>query len=124
MHPCFMGDRLMEGMRGAAGHLLMRYTRKLKYVPLGFRQLRPAGSHGAIVGESAYVHFLIEFLAVGFRPAKGRRLIGRLGAVQTAVGVNYSVLSNFNFFVHKANLPSGAWFDVAEGTWMLDTKKP
>lgn len=124
MHPCFLGDRLMEGMRGAAGTLLMRYIRQLQCVPLGFKRLKPAGTHAALVGESAYIHFLIDVCAVGFRPRKGGRLIGRLGNVQTAVGVNFTILNNFNCFVHKNGLPEGAWYDSIKSSWMeSDTTK-
>jgi len=123
MHPCFLGERLLEGMRGATGALLLRYNRILKSVPLGFKELRPAGSHGAVVGESAYVHFLMEFRAICFNPKVKSRLMGRLGSVQTPIGVNCTVLNNFNFFVHKLDLPEDAWFDSAAGGWMLHDRK-
>jgi len=120
LHPCFLGKRLLEGMRQAAGSLLMRYSRALKHVPLGFKQLIPAGTHAALVGESAYVHFLIEFLAIGLLPQSGQRLLGKLGTVQTAVGANFTILGNFNSFVSKWDLPEGSWFDTQQGCWMLN----
>lgn len=123
MHPCFLGERLMEGMRGAAGLLLMRYHATLQHVPLGFTVLKPVNTHAAVVGENAYVHFLIEFHCVGFRPRVGDKLIGRLGTVQTAVGINCTIFNNFNFFVHKSDLPAEAWFDSKEGCWMLGVTK-
>lgn len=122
MHPYFLGERLMQGMREAAGHLLMRQNRVLQLVPLGFKELKPANQHAAVVGESAYIHFLIEFRCIGFRPRVGMNIIGRLGDVQTAVGINCTVFNNFNFFVPKDDLPQGAWFDGDESVWMSGQK--
>jgi len=123
MHPCFLGAKLMQGMREAAGVLLMRQNRVLDVVPLGFKELKPANSHAAIVGESAYVHFLIEFRCIGFRPRMDMKLIGRLGEQQTAVGLNCTIFNNFNFFVRKEDLPQEAWFNGDVKVWMLGEKK-
>jgi len=123
MHPCFLGAKLMQGMREAAGHLLMRQNRVLDTVPLGFKELKPANTHGAVVGESAYVHFLIEFRCIGFRPKPEMKIIGRLGEHQTAVGLNCSIFNIFNFFVPKGDLPQEAWFDGDVQVWMLGEKK-
>merc|ERR1719491_1401820 len=105
MHPCFLGQKLMQGMRAAAGHLLMRYRPELQQVPLAFVKLKPSSSHAALVGESAYIHFMVEFECVGIRPTQGMTLVGRLAKVQTAVGINVSIFDNFNFFVPKMDLP-------------------
>lgn len=119
MHPFFLGARLMQGMRAAAGSLLMRYSRELKQVPLAFKRIQPANTHAAVVGESAYIHFLIEFTSIGFRPEVDENVIGLLGPVQSAVGANFQVLKLFNLFVHKSSLPGGSWFDREAGAWML-----
>lgn len=123
MHPCFMGERLMEGMRGAVGTLLLRYSSTLNCVPLGFKSLLPAGTHAALVFESPYVHFLIDFRAIGFVPKEGHRLVGKVGEVQTAIGINFTILNCFNLLVHKSALPSGVWFDAKESAWMTETGK-
>lgn len=123
MHPCFLGAKLMQGMREAAGNLLMRQNRVLDVVPLGFKELKSANQHAAIVGESAYVHFLIEFRCIGFRPTVNTKIIGRLGEQQTAVGLNCTIFNNFNFFVRKEDLPLEAWFDGDVKVWMLGEKK-
>jgi len=123
MHPCFLGDKLMQGMREAAGHLLMRHSAVLEHVLLGFKELKPANSHAAVVGESAYVHFLVEFRSIAFQPRKGTKMIGRLSGVQTAVGINCTIFNNFNFFVHKGDLPQDTWFDADAGAWMSGEKK-
>lgn len=122
MHPCFLGPRLAQGLRGAAGTLLMKYSRVLEQVPLAFKKLEPASRHAAVVGESAYIHFLIDFQCVGFQPTECLKLVGRLGAVQTAVGINCTVFNNFNFFIRKRDLPYEAWFDPQSCCWKLDDK--
>jgi len=119
LSPCFMGERLIEGMRGAVGGLLMRYSVNLGCVPIGFKRLEPAGTHAALVAESPYVHFLIDFQAVGFVPRQGNKLVGRMSDVQTAIGVNVKILNFFNCFVRKADLPADAKYDAESGKWMV-----
>lgn len=116
MHPCFMGERLAVGLREAAGALLIQWSPTLKCAPLAFTELKPAGSHAAIVGESPYVHFYAAFTAVGFAPKIGHQLPGRVNLEQTPHGVNIKILSAFNMFVHKKGLPAGVEWDRASGS--------
>ncbi|CAE8638904.1 unnamed protein product [Polarella glacialis] len=48
LHPCFL-SQLALGLRGAAGFLLHRYIETLGCIPLGFMELRPAGTMAALV---------------------------------------------------------------------------
>jgi len=80
--------------------------------------LKPAGSHAAVVGESPYVHYLIEFTAIGFAPKKGTTMVARPSEAQTAIGFNAKLLNKFNCFVRKGDLPKDAYFDGEEGQWM------
>merc|ERR1719343_481565 len=105
MNPCFMGDRLVEGMRGSVGTLLFRYSSDLQCIPVGFKRLEPCGTHAAVVAESPYIHFLINFTTIGFVPQVGKSLLGRIQETQTAIGMNVQILNAFNFFVRKADLP-------------------
>lgn len=123
LHPCFMGERLVEGMRGSVGQLLLQYNADLKCMPLGFKRLYPAGTHAAIVAESPYVHFLIEFHAIGFAPSIGMRMLGRPAETQTAIGCNVKVLNVFNVFVSKRDLPQDARFEQQEGKWVRGPEK-
>lgn len=117
MHPCFLGPKLALGMRGAAGSLLLRFSERLRCVPIGFTFLEPVGTYGAVVGESPYVHFLLEFRAVGFVPKQGDCLVGKASQHQTAVGLNILVLNTFNCFVTRKRLPSAFWFNREESRW-------
>jgi len=118
MHPCFMGERIVEGMRGLAGGILLHFNQRLQCVPLGFNLLKPAGPLAAVVGESPYLHFLIEFRAIGLVPRPGQRLLCRVGEIHTAIGVNLTLLNCFNFFVSKKDLPEWFHFDDVGQQWM------
>jgi len=120
MHPCFMGERLIEGMRAVAGALLLRFNTVLGCAPLGFKRLEPTGTHGGIVGESPYVHFFIDFVAVGLRPRFQQRLLGRVqeAGSQTSKGINIQILGAFNFFVNKSFVPEDAAFQEGFG-WVV-----
>mmetsp|Transcript_57208 Transcript_57208/g.150553 ORF Transcript_57208/g.150553 Transcript_57208/m.150553 type:complete len:440 (+) Transcript_57208:122-1441(+) len=121
MHPCFLGEKLVAGLRGASGMLLLKFSSVLDCVPLGFTSMEPAGSHAAVVGESPYVHFLADFWAVGFVPRESQWLVGRISEIQTARGMNLQVLNSFNFFAPRWCVPPQLWFDHAAGRWTDDT---
>mmetsp|Transcript_111694 Transcript_111694/g.296873 ORF Transcript_111694/g.296873 Transcript_111694/m.296873 type:complete len:371 (-) Transcript_111694:289-1401(-) len=122
LHPCFLGEKLALGLRGAAGALLFRFNKTLKCVPLGFTLLLPAGTHGAVVGESPYVHFLVDFRAVGFVPMEKQFLVGRPNEHQTAQGLNVLILNCFNMFVSKRTLPPELRFDAGSQCWVYGEK--
>jgi len=121
MHPCFLGEKLVAGLRGASGQLLLKFSSVLDCVPLGFTSIGPAGPLAATVGESPYVHFLADFWAVGFVPKESQWLMGRISDIQTAKGMNLQILNSFNFFAPRWTLPTQLWFDHAAGRWTDDT---
>uniref|UniRef100_A0A6T1JZ30 RanBP2-type domain-containing protein n=1 Tax=Alexandrium monilatum TaxID=311494 RepID=A0A6T1JZ30_9DINO len=120
LHPCFLGEKLALGLRGAAGTLLLRFNKVLQCVPLGFTRLLPAGTHGAIVGESPYVHFLVAFSAVGFVPKQGQWFIGRIAEQQTMQGLNVLILNCFNMFIRRREMPRQLRFDDEKGIWSYE----
>jgi len=122
LHPCFLGEKLALGLRGAAGTLLLRFNRILQCVPLGFTRLLPAGKHGAVVGESPYVHFLADFRAVGFVPKEGQWLIGRPSEQQTMQGLNVLILNCFNMFIKAKHLPPELRWDDDKKCWVYGDK--
>lgn len=115
LHPCFL-SRLGYGLRGAAGFLLHRYIDRLDCIPLGFMELKPASSYAAVVAESPYVHFLVQFKAIGFAPRKGDWLLGTIGKQQVKAGLNVTVLGLWNVHVRQHNLPKH--FEWCNDTWI------
>jgi len=104
LHPVFL-SQLGLGLRGAAGFLLHRWVDALGCVPLGFLELKPASTYAAVVAESPYIHFLVDFRAVGFAPRKGDWLVGRPAAVQAKAGLNVTILGLLNSRVTQRRLP-------------------
>jgi len=117
MHPTYLGAKLPQGMRAITGELLHRYNPVLRCAPIGFKRIEPAGSHAGIVAESPYVHFLIEFTAIGFMPPAGVPLLGRLhtDTIGVSSGVNVKLLDFFTLFVPKGRLPAGVRFVEGSG---------
>lgn len=122
MHPCFLGEKLVFGLRGVAGTLLLRFNKLLQCVPLGFTRLEPAGTHAAVVGVSPYVHFLVDFKAVGFVPKRDQWLVGRVAQQQTVQGLNILILNCFNMFVKRSTLPSQLRWDDEAQSWVYDNQ--
>eukprot|EP00928_Gymnodinium_smaydae_P005249 TRINITY_DN11801_c0_g2_i1.p1 TRINITY_DN11801_c0_g2~~TRINITY_DN11801_c0_g2_i1.p1 ORF type:complete len:332 (-),score=76.79 TRINITY_DN11801_c0_g2_i1:61-1005(-) len=123
LHPCFLGERLGEGLRRHANEILLRYDPTLKCMPFAYFDLKPAGSHGALVGESPWVHFLADFKAVGLRLAKGQRLLVRpTPLLDMKKGINLLLLGFINCFVPQSsgNIPLELHFDAAAGGWLDD----
>eukprot|EP00930_Biecheleria_cincta_P057963 TRINITY_DN43828_c0_g1_i1.p1 TRINITY_DN43828_c0_g1~~TRINITY_DN43828_c0_g1_i1.p1 ORF type:complete len:393 (+),score=62.12 TRINITY_DN43828_c0_g1_i1:217-1395(+) len=114
LHPCFL-SRLDHGLRVAAGFMLHRWVERLGCIPLCFVELKPAGTHAAVVAESPYAHFLMHFRAVGFAPQKGDWLVGRMNQTQISAGMNVTVLGLVNCFIRKANLPEEIEYIEGEG---------
>jgi len=120
LNPCFLGPRLAQGLRKAAGDILLKYQRALNCIPLTVADLRPAGSqYGAVVGDGPYVHFLASFKAVGFAPKKDGWILGRIATEQsTGKGMNVSVLKLLNTFVRKDSLPKELSYNPESRAWL------
>lgn len=114
LHPCFL-SRLDHGLRVAAGFMLHRWVERLGCIPLCFVELKPAGTHAAVVAESPYAHFLMHFRAVGFAPQKGDWLVGRMNQTQISAGMNVSVLGLVNCFIRQKDLPGEVEYTEGEG---------
>lgn len=122
LHPRFMGPRMKQGLRKAAGEILLKFQRNLRCIPLTLADLKPAGSrHGAIVGDSPYIHFLARFRAVGFMPMKGHWLLGRVAAAQpSSEAMNINVLKLINISVHHDSLPRELRYHQQNRVWMIN----
>lgn len=114
LHPCFL-SRLDHGLRVTAGAMLHRWVESLGCIPLCFVELKPAGTHAAVVAESPYAHFLMHFRAVGFAPQKGDWLVGRMNQTQISGGMNVTVLGLVNCFIRKAYVPGEVEYTEGEG---------
>jgi DNA-directed RNA polymerase subunit E'/Rpb7 len=124
MMPMFMGKRLKEGLRKAAGDILLKYQRALGCIPLTTAELAPAGSrHAAIVGDGPFVHFLASFKCVGFAPQKDHWLLGRVSENQPWYkGMNISVLSLVNIMVQQDSLPRELHYSREQRVWLNSDK--
>lgn len=125
MHPCYLGSRLKEGLRKAAGEILLKYQRALGCIPLTMADLKPEGSrHGAIVQDTPYVHFLAKFRAVGFAPQKSHWLLGRVNQEQpTPAGMNMRILNLVNVWVPRDSLPTELKYDRSLRAWLKGEKQ-
>eukprot|EP00933_Yihiella_yeosuensis_P040938 TRINITY_DN35355_c0_g1_i1.p1 TRINITY_DN35355_c0_g1~~TRINITY_DN35355_c0_g1_i1.p1 ORF type:complete len:458 (-),score=128.75 TRINITY_DN35355_c0_g1_i1:145-1518(-) len=119
LHPVYLSS-LANGLRGAAGCLLHRYSDCLGCIPLAFTEIKPASQYAAVVAESPYVHFLIEFKAVGFDPRQGDWIVGRPSMQQLQAGFNITVLGLVNCFIKKDQLPEDLKW---EGNTWVDANK-
>lgn len=117
LHPHFMGAKLIAGLRGAAGVLLLRMNHALGCVPIGFTHLAPVGSQAALVGESPYLHFLVEFRSVAFVPREEQFLVGRIAEDQTRMGINVTLMNVIHFYCSKERIRNDFWYDDVKGEW-------
>jgi len=122
MHPCYLGSRLKQGLRKAAGDILLKYHRALGCIPLTMAEFRPAGSrHGALVGDTPYVHFVAVFKALGFSPRGKQWLLGRVSPTQPwAKGMNVNILDLININVGIDALPRELRYDRPSKAWLKD----
>jgi len=120
MHPCYLGNRLKQGLRKAAGDILLKYHRALGCIPLTMAEFRPAGSrHGALVGDTPYVHFVASFKALGFAPRRKQWLLGRVAPTQPwSKGMNVSILDLININVGVDALPRELRYDRPNKAWL------
>merc|ERR1740117_851390 len=115
-----MGCRLKHGLRKAAGDILLKYQSRLGCIPLTIADMKPAGSrHGAIVGDTPYVHFLATFRCIGFAPARNHWLLGRVSDEQPwPKGMNINVLRLVNIMVQQESLPRELHYSRPDRAWM------
>jgi hypothetical protein len=123
LNPCFLGEKLQNGLRKAVGDILLRYSRVLGCMPLTVTELQPLGPpgnrFGAVVGCGPFVHFLASFNSVGFQPRLNSWILGRFASAQVPTGVNIKVLELLNVFVRRAgpNFPSNLRYDAENAAW-------
>lgn len=123
LHPYFMGPNLPRGLRRVAGELLLAYNPVLHCIPLTISDVTPAGSrHGAIVAESPYVHFMVNFRSVGFAPKEGQELVARVGEIQNSSSFNLQVLGMTHAFAVAGMLPKG--LSYKKETWCEEKHGP
>lgn len=122
MHPCYLGNRLKQGLRKAAGDILLKYHRVLGCIPLTMAEFRPAGSrHGALVGDTPYVHFVAKFKALGFAPRGKQWLLGRVSQTQPwSKGMNVNILDLININVGVDALPRELRYDRPTKAWLMN----
>lgn len=120
--PGFLGPKLAMGLRKAVAPLLLRHDIKLGCVPLNYEALKTVGNCGAIVGESPYVHFLVEFRSVGFAPKPGDWIVCRTASVQQKWGVSVLILNHFAGLVPQLRTPASLSFN--QKTWVDDRDRP
>lgn len=121
MHPRYIGEQLAFGLSRHACEILLRYSSTLGCIPLAYSDLRPTGSHGAVVAESPWVHFLVDFRAVGFAPKKDQWLLGTTNTVQGAEnenGVGLKTLGYFTCWVESKDVPEALRFDNGVRGWV------
>ncbi|KAM3858404.1 DNA-directed RNA polymerase I subunit RPA43 [Diretmus argenteus] len=88
---------------------LLKYSKRLKGVPLAYDNIRILGQHGAIYDDNGYIHMDIEANFVIFKPKRGQRLLGKVNKL----GVSHAgclVHGCFNASIPKPNL-------VTVATW-------
>jgi len=122
LHPRFIGEHLALGLSKHASELLLHYSQVLGCIPLAYSDLRPTGTHAAVVGECPWVHFLVDFKAVGFKPVLGQRLLCTpLSVVKGAESVKGLILQLFGYFrcwVAKDKVPETLRFDSISRGWV------
>jgi len=123
MHPCFLGDRLAGGLRRDAWQLLLRFSPKLGCMPMAFSKLRPTGTHGALVGESPWLHFLVDFAAVGFAPENGQWLLGSIKRTTSSRTINLAAFSFISCLVTLSGMPKQLRYDKSAGQWVDEDGK-
>jgi len=120
LHPCYMGAKLKQGLRKVGGEILLKYWRTLGCIPLTLADLQPSGSrHGAIVGDTPYIHFLASFKSVGFAPQKAHWLLGRIATEQPYFkGMNVNILSLVNIMVQQDSIPRELSYSRPQRAWL------
>jgi len=122
LHPCYIGEKLAEGIRRPAFEMLMRYSSVLGCIPLAYTKLKPTGTHGAIVAESPWVHFVADFTAVGFVLAKDKRWLASFQNVKNRKevrnGINLLSLGFISCFVPKDTLPKEITYSDSGNAWV------
>ncbi|KAM4629911.1 DNA-directed RNA polymerase I subunit RPA43 [Polymixia lowei] len=84
---------------------LLRYSDRLKGVPLAYDNIKILGQHGDIYDDNSYIHMDIEASFVVFQPKRGQKLLGKVNKL----GVSHAgclVHGCFNASVPKPNLVS------------------
>ncbi|XP_062385222.1 DNA-directed RNA polymerase I subunit RPA43 [Sardina pilchardus] len=90
---------------------LLKYSEKLKGVPLAYDNIKLLGHHGDIFDDQGYIHLNIEASFVVFKPKKGQKLEGVINKIGlTHVGC--LVHSCFNASILKPkDMTSEVWRD-------------
>eukprot|EP00929_Paragymnodinium_shiwhaense_P007396 TRINITY_DN111299_c0_g1_i1.p1 TRINITY_DN111299_c0_g1~~TRINITY_DN111299_c0_g1_i1.p1 ORF type:complete len:324 (+),score=104.48 TRINITY_DN111299_c0_g1_i1:124-1095(+) len=133
LHPRYIGEKLAEGLRHAAFELLLHHSEVLGCIPLCFLDLKPTGSHGALVSDSPWVHFLVDLNAVGLVLKPGQHLLAKLqdfeGKSKNANKSQYLNLLLLDYFscrvhAHHTTMPAGLTHDPKLGWLDSKSKKP
>ncbi|KAF7661729.1 hypothetical protein LDENG_00253160 [Lucifuga dentata] len=91
---------------------LLKFSERLKGVPLAYDNIRIVGQHGDIYDDSGYIHMDIEANFVIFKPKKDQRLVGKVNKLG-ASHVGCLVHGCFNASIPKPNLVSvETWRDA------------
>lgn len=108
LNPCFLGERLEQGLRCVVSKMLLRYSEALGCVLLSYHELRPHTTHGFINAEYPYVHFILFFKGIALALKNECWLLARLKqSLKKADGL----MTVLGVFHSSGNLPSG---------WKLD----
>jgi len=109
MPPCYIGSGLLLAIRYRLNKFLLRYIPASQLddsstnvenrcvigsVMLSYWDIRLLQDTGRIIGESAQIHFPIEFKALLFSPSIGSKLVGKV----IKIGIDYIGLLVFGIF--------------------------
>lgn len=124
MSPYFLGTKFKHGLRRAVMELLLEHNPTLRCVPMTFSKLKTVGKRAALVHESPYTHFLVQFYSIGFAPKPEQWLIGRTGSIQTPRGISVTIMSLFSGFVSSEGVPRGYRYDADQKAWIDGDGRP
>uniref|UniRef100_A0A3P8TFT6 DNA-directed RNA polymerase subunit n=1 Tax=Amphiprion percula TaxID=161767 RepID=A0A3P8TFT6_AMPPE len=91
---------------------LLRFSQRLRGVPLAYENIRIVGQHGDIYDDSGYIHMDVEANFILFQPKKGQKLLGKVNKLGVS-HVGCLVHGCFNASIPKPNLVSvETWRDA------------
>ncbi|XP_029370085.1 DNA-directed RNA polymerase I subunit RPA43 [Echeneis naucrates] len=109
--PLFLNKK-RSGIREELEDELLKFSPRLKGVPLAYDGVRIVGPHGDIYDDNGYIHMDIEANFIVFQPKKGQKLLGKVNKLGTSY-VGCLVHGCFNASIPKPNLVSmETWRDA------------